>query len=935
MRFRKLIIPLLIVLTLLAIWATLCSWKCIQLQKQAAEEFLEEGDAVDYSNIERQLQESHDVIWNLPWGKYRYKDLSKHAIRFGRDLRGGHTTSVTIDEKALVEKYGNGKKDFNTMVQEAEAIIAQGKETSFLDTFCTLAKKKQKRLAHYFGELGISREASDREVASALRKKREALLTESLAALRNRLNPQGVKDIDVRMNGDIIDVETGFSATDNEDLKQLIEKPGVLNFYAVVGEDVAAEARRSIERYVSSTHPADENIFFFHDAKTGALKVKPAHAQKVLNASKDVLSNEIRLLLSNDHAVTFAKYIPEFNKRGFQVKKASHQYEAAREKAGWYIHVTLDESSSKNFEKLTEYIVNPRNASQLLCAVLDDKVVMKAVVTHKLNQSFSIGAFQKQESQENLKCLVSGAMPAKLKTIGQESVSALLGKEAQKQGINSILIALLVVLLFMIFYYAMGGLLANVVLLFNILFILGALSQLSAQLTLPGIAGIVLTIGMAIDSNVIIFELIRMEIKKGRSIKEAIATGYKEAYRSIIDANITTLLTGLILYFGGSSSIKGFATTLVIGLFASFITSVILSQILLNALVNLVGTKHISFSFRFTQSLSKEFTFNFIKNRKWAYLVSMVFIGSGFGLGYYQGFDWGTDFKGGEEHMVKFGRPVDMEALQEAVTKRFGREVQAKRHLNLQLGSTQVRQLGRHYRFKIVTNFAAGVDEVETKNLIERGIEEALGRRNVASEESGEGLQDDAFTIESSTKISGLVAKSSKERALWSVLLALLVILLYIFLSFNNLGLALAALIALIHDTLALFACMSFAKLFGHVYEIDQLFLSTILTVIGYSINDTVVIFNGLRKKMQQKGTRDVNLIANEAINATLSRTLITSFTTFLPIFILFVWGGIGLQALSFSLLCGILWGTYSSVFIAMPLGKDLNRLGRFFRKAR
>jgi len=466
----------------------------------------------------------------------------------------------------------------------------------------------------------------------------------------------------------------------------------------------------------------------------------------------------------------------------------------------------------------------------------------------------------------------------------------------------------------MLFYYASAGLVANFGLAFNMLFILGVLGQLNAALTLTGIAGIVLTIGMAIDANVLIFERIREEIRRGVPIKLAVQQGYQKALSSIIDSNCTTLIIGIVLYLMSEGSIKGFATTLVIGIFCSVFTAVFVTRLILELFDKFVGIERMRFSFSFTRDFLTGFNFDFLRFSRFAYVFSLLFIATGGALIYQQGgLNLGVDFTGGRTYIVKFGKPIEPDIVRESLSKTF------------KDASTKVKNYGDNSILKITTGYKVDINDAETDEEVKKQLVASLAKQTglTCVTHAEKDLEANTFTISSSSKVGPTAADQVKEAAQKALLLCLLLIFLYILFRFRRWQFSLAAVVALLHDVLCIFAAFAIARAFGVVYDIDQVFVASILTVVGYSINDTVVVFDRVREIMAGAPNLPFSKVVNRAINETISRTLITSLTTLLAVLSLFILGGEGLRSFSFAMLVGIFVGTYSSICIATPLAKE------------
>ena len=469
-----------------------------------------------------------------------------------------------------------------------------------------------------------------------------------------------------------------------------------------------------------------------------------------------------------------------------------------------------------------------------------------------------------------------------------------------------------IVVLFMMGYYARAGLVANVALLFNIFFILGILAQIGTALTLPGIAGIVLTIGMSIDANVLIFERIREERRNGKTLLDSIKTGYDKAFSAIIDSNVTTLLIGAILYNIGQGPVKGFAVVLMIGIVASFFTAVFITRVIIYYLTKKGEQSKISFETKLSNFKVQDLNFDFLGKRKIAYLFSTCIISLGLVLIMANGLKLGVDFTGGRSYIVSFTESVIPSEL--------------KVDLDDQLdGSVEVKTYGSSNAVKITTSYLVNESSNEADILVKDKLVSSLESITGFTENTaGVADLDNSFKIEGSSKVGASVADDIKSSSYMAILWSLVAIFVYILFRFRKWEYSLASIIALIHDALFVVSAFAIANSLGANFEIDQVFMAAVLTVIGYSINDTVVVFDRIRERLEENKKASKTKVINEAINQTLSRTLITSLTTLIVVLVLLIFGGEVLRAFSFALLVGIIGGTFSSVFIASPIMVDL-----------
>jgi SecD/SecF fusion protein len=557
------------------------------------------------------------------------------------------------------------------------------------------------------------------------------------------------------------------------------------------------------------------------------------------------------------------------------------------------------------------------NRSRIAIA-LDNLVFSAPYVNSEIPNGNSIiqGNFTTDEAKDLANILEAGSLPAPTVIVEEAVVGPTLGQLAQQQGFISIVCGLALVVIFMIAYYAKGGFVANLTLLFNIFFIMGILAQpsLGTALTLPGIAGIVLTMGMAVDANVLIFERIKEELAIGRNIKDAVSLGYKHAFSSIFDSNLTTLITGFFLFLLGQGPIKGFATTLMIGIITSFFSAIFISRIIVEWMVRKNG-RNISLTTPIAKLIKKRRYFSFVENRRPAYLLSAAVIVIGLVLLFIQGVNLGVDFKGGRSYLVSFNQPVSATDLKVDLAKSFDNQ------------GVEVKNYGGNNVMKVTTSYLIAEESEEADQQVRQalisGIESIYPQLEYSPNESQ--VDDGHFTISGSSKVGASIADDIKDSAWQASFFSLLGIFVYIMIRFRKWQYSAGAIIALVHDTLFVFAAYAIASLFGLTFEIDQVFVAAILTIIGYSINDTVIIFDRIREFIHMGTSHDRKKIFNDAMNATLSRTFITSGTTLMVVLILFIFGGEVLRGFSFALMVGMAVGTYSSLFIAAPVVLDFD----------
>lgn len=578
------------------------------------------------------------------------------------------------------------------------------------------------------------------------------------------------------------------------------------------------------------------------------------------------------------------------------------------------VSMTMNITGTKTWKKLTE-----KNIKRQIAIVLDDYVFSAPGVQSVIpNGSSQIsGSFSIQEAQDLASILEAGALPAPTRIIEEAVVGPSLGKVAQRQGVVSVFAGLAIVILFMVAYYSKGGLIANVALAFNVFFILGILASYSSAITLPGIAGIVLTIGMSIDANVIIFERIREELRNGAGMMAAIRSGYKKAFASIFDANMTTLLVAIILWWLGQGPVKSFAFTLLIGIVCSFFSAVYLTRVVVEFLVRNKGDQSkLSFATPFSKGLLSKVNIDFMGNRKKAYIFSAVFISVGLLCVVLNGgLNFGVDFSGGRSYKVGFtGQEVVPSELKVALADNFDNK------------GVEVKTYDGSDKLQITTSYLVYDESAQADKNVEQamiaGIEAYTGMKY--SEIDGDETEG-TFTILGSTKVGATIADDIKFASYEAIGLALVAIFLYVAFRFRKWQFGIGAIVALAHDSLFVISAFAIFDTIGiKAFEFDSIVIAAILTVIGYSINDTVIVFDRIRETLGLHKTTDNKSNFNLAINNTLSRTVITSVTTLVVILVLLIFGGEVLAGFSFSLLVGVLIGTYSSVFIASPVVIDI-----------
>ncbi len=578
------------------------------------------------------------------------------------------------------------------------------------------------------------------------------------------------------------------------------------------------------------------------------------------------------------------------------------------------VDLQMNSQGAKIWKRLTG-----ENVGRQIAIVLDGYVYSYPVVNGEIpngRSSISGGGMTVEEAKDLANILKAGKLPASAHIVEEAVVGPSLGREAVKAGMNSFILAFIMVLAYMIAYYNKAGWVASLALIINVFFLFGVLASLGAVLTLPGIAGIVLTLGMAVDANVIIYERIKEEVRAGKGLRLALQDGYKNAYSAIIDGNVTTLLTGIVLYVFGTGPVQGFATTLIIGLLSSLFTSIFISRLIFSNMLD--KNKKITFSNKYTANVLSNTNFDFIGWRKKAYILSGALIVISLGSLFTRGLNFGVDFTGGRTYVVRFDQDVNTEQIRKTLTAEFDKI------------APEVKTFGPSSQIKVTTKYLIDAEGINADSIIQRKLFEGLkpyyktpiSFKDFTSDTEGE---NKLLGILSSQKIGPTIAYDIREKAYFAIFFALIIIFAYVAIRFKKWQYGLGGVAALFHDTIITLGMFSlFYGILPFNMEVDQAFIAAILTIIGYSINDTVIIFDRIRENTTLFPKHSLKRNMNEGLNQTLARTMNTSGTTLVVLLVIFIFGGEVIRGFVFALLVGILVGTYSSVFTASPIAYDL-----------
>ncbi|MFB9054344.1 protein translocase subunit SecDF [Formosa undariae] len=928
------------------------------------------GDSVKEARYLDSL--STEKVFNLGVADYTYDEVKDKAMNLGLDLKGGINVILQVSVKDILKGLANHTSEpaFNKALDDASELQKNSQNTYLEDFYIAFDKiKGDTKLASpdIFANRALSDEITfdmtDDQVKPVIDRKIDESITSAFEVLRKRIDEFGVTSPNIQRLGESGRILVELPGVkDVERAKKLLQSTAQLEFWDVYkGESLIpfiiqannvlkeeADAKTSTtDDVVAEASESDSQIDdLLGEAVTDSTSVSanplldliigqgyqggPIVAQFDIDDKQTVLDYlnraDIRALLpAEQRYVKFAFGMPEKGSdavglyalignrenvppmSGAVVTNATQQYDQLGKPA---VSMQMNAKGAKIWEELT----GKAYSQQSQIAIVLDNVVYSApgVTTGPIaggNSEIS-GQFSLNEAVDLANVLRAGKLPASADIIQSEVVGPSLGQEAIDSGEISFVIALALVLVWMFFYYGKAGLFADIAMALNILLIFGVLSGLGAVLTLPGIAGIVLTIGMSVDANVLIFERIREEISNGKGQREAVQDGFSNALSSILDANITTGLTALILFIFGTGPIKGFATTLLIGIVTSLFTAIFITRLLIDWYINRGGK--LDFSTGITKNLFRNINIEFLQKRKIAYIVSGVLLVVSLGSLFTNGLDQGVDFVGGRNFQVRFNENVSPSELVPTLDEAFG--------------SADAKTFGSANQVKITTKFKVDETSAEVDEEIRKSLYTALEPHltGISYEDFISDNEHKTVGLMKSYKVSPTIADDIKKESFWAVLGSLIVVFLYILFRFKKWQYSLGAVAAVFHDVIIVLGVFSLTyKFMPFNMEIDQAFIAAILTVIGYSLNDTVVVFDRVREFFGIHTEWSLNKVVNTSLSSTLSRTLNTSLTTLVVLLAIFAFGGDSIRGFMFALIVGVVVGTYSSLFIATPIMYD------------
>ncbi|WP_136464854.1 protein translocase subunit SecDF [Flagellimonas onchidii] len=936
---------------------------------EAEEDYVAKREALEASYLD-------SIGTNPVLGYTSYDDAKKKELNKGLDLKGGINVTLQISVKDILKGLANNTKNpiFNKALADADNASKNSDNTYlelFFEAFDNIKGDAKLASPDIFANKGLSDEVNfqmtDDEVKPVIRRKIDESIVSAFEVLRERIDGFGVTQPNIQREGNSgrILVELP-GARDIARAQELLSSTAQLEFWETYSQGNqslgaffvnANERLREIlepvqEEEEEVSKPESEIDSLLSDVAQDSLDLTPqsnpllsklipanpgshAIARALVSDTAEIgeylRMREIKRLLPND--VQFTKFLWERPAKdseiselyalksnrdntprisGDVVSDAQDTFDQFNKPA---VSMTMNTRGAKEWEELTGDAYNNQTG---IAIVLDNKVYTAPGVSSgpiSGGRSEITGTFTVNETKDIANVLRAGKLPASAEIIQSEVVGPSLGQEAIDSGFMSFLIAMAFVLVWMVFYYGKAGIFADIALVLNILLIFGVLTSLGAVLTLPGIAGIVLTIGMSVDANVLIFERVKEELARGKGKAQAVADGFSNALSSILDANITTGLTAIILFIFGSGPIKGFATTLLIGIVTSLFTAIFITRLLVDWYISKKG-RSLDFSTGITKNLFTNMNINFLGKRKVAYILSAILLGIGVFSLTTTGLQPGVDFAGGRSYTIRFEKAVNPSEIASELNTVFG-------------SGTQVKTFGEANQIKVTTPYKVDVEGIEVDNEIQDKLYTSLQKYlpdGASFEDFTVGASEKSIGILQSIKVGPTIADDIKNNAFLAIIGSLAVVFLYILLRFRRWQFSLGAVIAVFHDVMIVLGIFSLTgKIMPFNMEIDQAFIAAILTVIGYSLNDTVVVFDRIREIVNLKGWNKGQNI-NQALNSTLSRTLNTSLTTLIVLLAIFVFGGESLRGFMFAMIIGVLVGTYSSVFIATPIMFDALR---------
>ncbi|MEO6136698.1 MAG: protein translocase subunit SecDF [Ginsengibacter sp.] len=918
----------------------------------------DEKDALIHDRFMHYLDSTRDVKIYPVFGT-TYQKAKESELQLGLDLQGGMSVTMNVSLDGLLKSLSNNPKDVQ-LLKALEATNAE-KVKSDLDYISLFGQVFQKqnpgvKLASLFAGAGkeIKITDSDQKVLEHLETISKTAINQTYKVLLKRIDQFGVASPSINLDSKkgTINVELA-GVQDPVRVRNLLQASAYLQFWEVyniseIGKNID-DADKALAGFLSGVskdssslldstkntvdsakllaneHPLASVIHFIGPQQDQSGKPQYYSAIANVEAKDTSLANQylqMGVVKNNFPAnIKFLYGMQQKNEKTGQryfelyaiktipgTEKAKLEGEGVQDSRADYdqrgrpaISMTMTPSGSRVWAKMTG-----DNVGRPIAIVLDGIVYSAPNVNGAIeggNSEIS-GNFTVEEAQDLASVLKIGKIDAPAKIIQEQIVGPTLGQDAVRGGGLAFLVSFIVIFILMLIYYNTAGWIANIALIFNLLFTVGVLSALGATLTAAGIAGLVLTIGMAVDTNVIIFERIKEELARGKSHQQAVSDGYKRSYAPVIDAHVTVFLTAAILFYFGLGPVLGFATTQMLGISLSLFCGILLSRLITE--LWMTKERHFKYFTGLSKTVFQHAAYKFVEYRKYAYMFSVVVLIAGVSA-YFHGFDKGVEFKGGRSYTVEFTKSVNIEGLRAPLSQAFEGD------------NPVIKTVGDSKHINITTSYLIGKEDADSAVLthLYQGLKAELPAD----------LPYDQFAknnIQSSQVVQPIISKDLEAGAIKAVIFAILAIITYIFLRFRDWRYSLGTIVSLLHDVLILLAVFSFFKdIVPFPLEIDQHFIAAILTVVGFSMNDTVVVFDRIREESHLMKGASKGTIINKAINETLARTVMTSVTVFLTLLALFIFGGEVTRGFSFAMLIGVIAGIYSSVFVAAPVLMD------------
>ena len=914
-----------------------------------------------YKQSLKQFNDSIDKEKVYLW--YTYNQVRKMEVGLGLDLKGGMNVVLEISVPDILRQYSSGDAQtaqINAAIKKAEADGAKGSDADFVNRVASYIQPGAMaglfvREGEFLGALKSN--SSNAEVTEALNKQVASQVDAAFNIFRTRIDQFGVVAPNIQKLQDksaqvLLELP---GVKEPERVTELLKSSANLEFYEVYNyNEIAQDLQRLASTYAQQDTVNQVNLFALLGGaqRSGSPvigMVTPANkalVDSIVNSdlAKSILPSDLKLLWSVKQAE-----FPVADAKGNVEKKANGEdktvgyWELVALKGDAALEGDAVTSASAEYDNMRGNTVNMKmsdrgaqewatitrnNIGRSIAIVLDDHVYSFPNVNNEITGGSSeiTGNFSLEEANDLANVLKSGKMSAKVNVVSNNVIGPSLGAEAIEMGFLSFVVAIVLLMILMIAYYGwIPGLVANVGLILNLYFTLGILASIQAVLTLSGIAGIVLALGMAVDANVLIFERAKEELKTGKKLRQAISEGYSNAFSAIFDSNLTSIITGVILLIFGSGPIKGFATTLIIGLVCSFFTAVFLTRIAFELITKNGRCANMDFATKLSRNFLTEPNFNFLGQWKKASAIWIALMVISVGSLVFRGMNQGIDFSGGRNYVVQFEKNVDREAVQKKLLDLLQKEA------NDPTVSVAVINIDNPSKLRISTNYKISQEseniENEIATLLYKGLQEELTVNGKVMSQDAFSVSDESHGIISIQKVGPSVADDMKRDACWAVGLALVCMFLYILLRFRNIAFSVGAVAAVALTTFLIIGFYSVCWGFlPFSMEIDQSFIAAVLTIIGYQINDTVVVFDRVREMIGLYPKEDRYLTFNKSLNQTLSRTVMTSFSTLLVLLCIFFLGGDTIRSFTFAMIFGVVVGTFCTLFCAAPIAFKIMR---------